>query len=147
MSLTTPIPSPRWFRNPSLLYGHHPQLGDYIYSPTIESWTQRRATGEGQLFILSGRGRSPSDDQLELWDEIEVRLPELIRAAVEAVADPPVAPRRARFSKAELVIAEVRMELDGAFAFFFGSPVEDEVEMGPMVTFSGWAVTAAEWVG
>jgi hypothetical protein len=147
MSLTTPLPSPRWFRNPSLLYEHHPQLGDYIYSPTIESWTHRRATREGQLFILSGRGRSPSDDQLELWNEIEARLPELIGAAVEAVGEPPLTPRRAKFSKTDLVLTEVRMEPDRSFAFFFGSPVEDELGMGPTVTFSGWAITAAEWVG
>jgi hypothetical protein len=52
MALTTPLPSPRWFRHPALVYEQHPQLGDYIYSPTIKSWTHRRAVGDGQVLLI-----------------------------------------------------------------------------------------------
>jgi hypothetical protein len=84
---------------------------------------------------------------MKLWKEIETRLPELTKAAVEAVREPPVTRRRATFSQADLVLVEVRIELDGSFEFFFKSPIDEEIDMGPMVTFSGGIVTGAGWVG
>jgi hypothetical protein len=145
MALTTPLPSPK-AHHPSLLYEHHPQLGDYIYEPSINAWTHRRAMMDGQLLLVRGRGRSPSDEQINLWEEIEARLPELTGAAVAVIGEPPVKPRRATFSRAALVLVEVRMELHGSIEFYFSSPIEDEIDMGPMVAFSGWTATRAAWV-
>jgi len=38
------------------------------------------------------------------------------------------------------------MEADGSFAFFFGFPREDDMEMWPMVVFSDWVARKAEWI-
>jgi hypothetical protein len=66
--------------------------------------------------------------------------------AIEAVPEPPVSDYRAKFSKADLVLAEVRFERDLKVYLFFSLPIEDAIELAPMVVFSDWIVTAAEWV-
>src|SRR5688572_10449226 len=96
MPLTSPIPCPkpqgfiaRWFADPSFVYERHPVLGDYIYEPTIDAWMQGRISADKKVFLLRGRGRSPSDVQQRLWSQIEARLAELVELAIEAVPEPP----------------------------------------------------------
>jgi hypothetical protein len=144
------LPSPA-DRHPSLFYENLPDFGDYIYSPSIASWTQRRAMNNGQPFLLCGSGRSPSVDQIALWYEIDSRLGELTGAAIEAVDQPPVKLRRSffslspTFSRAELILREVRIEQDGSFALYLDTPIGDKIHMWPVVTFSDWRVTDSEW--
>jgi hypothetical protein len=144
--LTFFIPAPKAFRDRSVIYEHHPTLGVYIYEPTIDAWMQGRTTVDKKAFLLRGRGRSPSNDQLGLWSQIEAQLSELIKVAIEAVPEPPRSEFRAKFLKTDLVLAEVRIERDLTIYLFFSSPIEDEIELAPMVVFSDWIVTAAEWV-
>src|SRR4051794_39289748 len=40
-----------------------PDLGDYVDSPSIDLWTNRRITSEGQEILLAGRSRRPSAEQ------------------------------------------------------------------------------------
>jgi hypothetical protein len=100
MTCTIGLPSPAE-RHPSLVYERHPDFGDYIYSPTIASWTQRRAQNNGHPLLLCGRGRSPSVEQITLWHEIDSRLGELTAVAIAAVGPPPIKPRRRFFSHAQ----------------------------------------------
>jgi hypothetical protein len=147
---TVALPSPA-DRHPSLTYERHPQFGDYIYSPTIESWTQRRQMPDGQPLLLCGRGRKPTDKQIALFQQIDARLPALTASAIEAVQPPPIKPPRVwlkrppEFTRGELVLSEVRIEKDLTFELFFDTPTGDRIDMWPMVTFSEWRVIGSEW--
>lgn len=77
MPSTVALPSPG-NRHHALTYESHPHFGDYIYSPTTESWTQRRQMANGQPLLLCGRGRRPTDQQIALFQQIDARLPELV---------------------------------------------------------------------
>ena len=139
-------------RHPHLTYEHHPNFGDYIYSPTILSWTQCRAFADGHPLLLSGRGRRPTEDQIALFWAIDSRLDELTKAAIAAVCPPPIKPRRGLFSRtlefarAELVLREVGLDEVDSFVLFFDTPMGDKINMWPMVTFCDWRITKSEWV-
>ncbi len=141
---TKPLPSPI-DRHPSLVYECHPQLGDYIYSPLINMWTQQRSTIDGRVILLAGRARSPTNEQLALWSEIDERLEVLTATAVNSAVALLVGQHEDLFRPNELVLHEIRMEADGSFVFFFGFPREDEVWMWPMVVFSDWVAGPAQW--
>lgn len=142
---TKPLPSPI-VRHTSLIYECHPQLGDYIYSPSTNLWTHRRTGIDDRAILVTGRARSPTNEQLALWSEIDKRLFELTTAAVNSTAALLVGQRADHFKPDELVVREIRMEADGSFAFFFGFPREDDMEMWPMVVFSDWVARKAEWI-
>src|SRR4051794_29775692 len=89
MPSTIALPSPS-DRHHSLTYETHPTFGDYIFSPSIGSWTQRRQMSDGRPLLLFGPGRRPSDKQIALFHQIDARLPELIRSAIETVQPPPI---------------------------------------------------------
>lgn len=149
MPSTIALPSPTE-RSRRLTYESLPEFGDYIYSP--ESWTQRRQWLDGRPLLLCGRGRKPSEEQVALFLQIDERLLELTTLAVNAVDAPPIQPpsspsnRLPQFSRDELVLREVRIEKDLAFALFFDTPTGDAIDMWPMVTFTDWRVRDSEWV-
>ena len=145
MASTTPLP-PLSPRHPSLVYEHHPDLGDYVYSPSIDLWTNRRVTSEGQEILLAGRSRRPSEEQARMWGSIEARLQALVAKAVSAIQAPPDMPRGSRFSREELSLSEARMESGGAVEFFFDTPLGDELDMWPMATFLDFDLQGWEWV-
>src|SRR4051794_31298557 len=90
---------------PSLTKESISEFGDYIYSSTIESWTQRRAFNDGRPLLLCGRGRRPTAEQIALFHEIDRRLADLTLSAVAAITPPPIKPpfsilsRRTEFTK------------------------------------------------
>jgi len=43
-------------------------------------------------------------------------------------------------------IVDVRIEQDRTIYLFFNVPIDEEMELAPVVVFSDWNVTAAEWV-
>jgi hypothetical protein len=129
-----------------LLYESAPQFGDYIYSPITRSWTQRRVDATGRKFVLCGRGRQPSDEQIAMWSEAEARLPELTRAAASAAGALLVGSHADAFTEAELWLSQVRFESDGTLLLFLGFPRSDDVGMWPMVTFSNWTACRAKWI-
>jgi hypothetical protein len=147
---TVALPSPAE-RHPSLVYGHCPDFGDYIYSPTTTSWTQRRAMSNGQSLLLRGRGRSPSAEQVALWQAIDLRLDKLTEMAMKAVDPPPLEAQRTLFSntpvfsRAALVLQEVRLEQCGS-QFYFNHPLGKKIHLWPVVSFADWRVTGSEWV-
>jgi hypothetical protein len=133
-------------RPASVIVEQHPELGEYTYSPSVpHGWTHWRAMRDGHTFTVDGHGRRPTDEQLRLWYGIEARLPELIAAAIQAIGEPPIKPRRTKYSKDGIALCYVQLEEDGSFLLGFTSPVEDEIEMSPVVAFSGWSVAQAEW--
>jgi hypothetical protein len=150
MSPTVALPSPA-DRHHSLTYETHPQFGDYIYSPTIKSWTQRRQMSDGRPLLLCGRGRKPVDEQIALFQEIDLRLPELTALAIAAIQPPPIWPphvsfkRPADFTRDELVLREVRIEEDLTFKLFFDTSTGDRIDMWPLVDFRDWKISGTEW--
>jgi hypothetical protein len=150
LSSTTALPSPA-DRHHSLTYETHPLFGDYIYSPTIESWTQRRQMSDGRPLLLCGRGRRPTDEQIALFQQIDVRLPELTASAIAVIEPPPIKPPRVwlkrppEFTRDELVLREVRIEEDLTFELFFDTPTGDRIDMWPLVEFRAWEVAGTEW--
>jgi hypothetical protein len=145
MASTTSLPTLRP-RHPALVYEQHPDLGEYVYSPSIDLWTNRRVTSEGQEILLAGRSRRPSEEQVRLWGPIEDRLEDLVAKAVAAIQAPPGMPRRSRFSREDLLLREVRMESGGLVEFFFDTPLGDELDIWPMATFLGLDLQGCEWV-
>jgi S-methylmethionine-dependent homocysteine/selenocysteine methylase len=138
------LPSPTE-RHPSLAYEEDAVLGSYIYSPQIESWTNRRVKSDGEKFLLMGRGRQPSHEQLTLWRNLESQLERITAMAIAAVKPPPL--RADLFDSRTLKLREIRLEPDGTVSVFLDCPaVEDATPVGPMVTFRGWEVAAARWV-
>ena len=142
---TTSLP-PRCPGHPSLVYERHPDLGDYVYSPSIDLWTNRRITSDGHQFQLTGRSRRPSDGQVRLWGSIEGRLQELATKAISVIEAPRDTPLKDRFTSEELSLHEVRMESGGVVEFLFGSPLRDELYMWPMVTFQELDLKGWRWV-
>jgi hypothetical protein len=123
-----------------------PRTGDYVYSPSIDLWTNRRIASEGQEILLAGRSRRPSEEHARLWGSIEARLEALVAKAVAAIQVPPGMPRSSRFSREELSLSEVRMESGGAVEFFFDTPLGDDLDMWPMATFLDFDLQGWEWV-
>jgi hypothetical protein len=148
MAWTTPLAAPA-DRNPSLLYGRHPDFGDYTSSSG--SWFHRRAMPDGRVLLIYGFGERPSEADIRLWHEIDAHLPDLIATAIASVPDPPVRPpwsllsRRPVFSREELVLEEVCLEGDGSFTLFFDSPYADQIDLSPAVEFRDRTVTRSEW--
>ncbi len=148
---STALPSPA-DRHPSLTYEHLPEFGDYIYSPTIASWTQRRQMANGQPLLLCGRGRKPTAEQIALFHQIDACLAELTATAIAAIGPPPIKSKRnwfkpvPEFAHSELCVDEIRIEEDGTFELFFYTPTGDRIDMWPMVTFSNWQVIGSQWV-
>ena len=145
MASTTPLP-PLSPRHPSLVYEHHPDLGDYVYSPSIDLWTNRRVTSEGQEILLAGQGRRPSDEQVRSWRSIEAHLEDLTTKAIAVVPMPPAMPRRSQFSRQDLSLREVLIAVGGDFDFFFDTPLGDELDIWPKVTFQDTKLKGCEWV-
>lgn len=145
MATTTSLP-PLCPRHPSLAYEHHPDLGEYVYSPSIDLWTNRRVTSEGHEILLAGRSRRPSEEQVGLWGSIEDRLEDLVAEAVAGIQAPPGMPRRSRFSREDLSLREVRMESGGVVEFFFDTPLGDKLDMWPMAAFLDLDLQGCEWV-
>lgn len=145
MPATTSLP-PRCPGYSSLVYERHPDLGDYVYSPSINLWINWRITSDDHEFRLSGRGTRPSDGQVRLWDSIEGRLQELATKGISAIEAPRRTPLTDRFTREHLSLREVRMESEGVVAFFFGSPLCDELHMWPMVTFQELDLKGWRWV-
>jgi hypothetical protein len=150
MAHTTALPSPAGTHR-TLSFENDPAFGDYIYSTTTEAWTQRRAFVDGRPLLLCGVGRKPTTAQKLFWGEIEGRLDELTVVAAASVGPPPAEPgfglfrKQPAFSAKELVLREVRLEVENSFEFFFNTPTGDRIQMWPVVTFTEWRVTAAEW--
>jgi len=163
MGTTTHLPCPSDL-DPRLLE-HHPELGDYVSG--TNSWTQDRVVDGGPEFLLFGRGSRPSDEQVSVWQVIDERLSELVTKATATVQDPRRKPRllellaraiavvlqtprmgstKAEFSRDALSLSQVRLERDGSFALFFHTPLEDEIDVSPMVVFRSWEVAESRWV-
>jgi hypothetical protein len=145
MAKTTSLP-PQCPGGPLLIYEQHPDLGDYIYSPSIDMWSNWRVTSEGHAFRLAGRSRRPSDAQVQLWGSIEAHLEELVTKGVAVIEAPGGMPLRSWFSRASLSLREVRMEPEGETEFFFDWSQGNELYMWPMVTFLGLELKGWSWV-
>lgn len=151
MSNSVPLPSPS-VRHRDLIYEHLHGFGDYIYLSTTDGWTQRRQDLYGQQFLLAGYGRSPTAEQISLFERIDAELPKLITIAIAAVdaPDPKFFPDvpgyTAKFTRDELSLAEVRLEPDETFDLFLDSPTGDSINVWPMVVFRGWHVAESCWV-
>lgn len=140
---TRPWPQPR---DRSLVYADHPTFGYYVYAPSTGRWAQARGRPDAPDFVLRCRERAPSDQSIQTWQQIEARLPELEAAAVASVGDPPVRAKGARFDRRHLSLRAVEIDDAHNFVFFFDTPLGDEIDMWPMVTFADWAVRRSEWV-
>jgi hypothetical protein len=127
------------------VYERHPTLGDYVYSPSIDLWTNRRLTSDGHEFLLAGRCRQPSEEQVRLWGSIEARLSDWVTRAIAVIQAPQGMPRKSQFSRDAFSLAEVRMEPEGAVEFFFDTPLGDELNLWPVVTFLGEELQGSEW--
>ena len=145
MPSTVPLPSPT-DRHPNLVYDYHSDLGDFIYSATTRGWTHLRRKSNGRQLLLLGSGRLPSEPQIQLWNQIDGRLGELVAMAAATVPEPPVQPRGAKFERGDLEIDQVEVTDDGTFFFYFATPVGNEIDLWPMVTFKQWTVMGSEWV-
>jgi hypothetical protein len=128
------------------VYEQHPDLGDYVYSPSINLWTNWRITPEGQEFCLAGRSRRPSEAQVQLWRAIEARLEELVSKSIAAIQAPRGMPMTRRFSREGVSLREVRMESAGVAEFFLDWPLGDELYMWPMATFINLDLKGSRWV-
>jgi hypothetical protein len=129
----------------SLVYETHPSFGYYVYSPATGLWSQLRVRADGAEVMLRCRERAPSETGLRRWEEIDARLPELERAAIASVREPPVTAAQRRFRRDELSLREVEIDDDGTFALFFDSPTGDTIDMWPVVTFAGCSIKESEW--
>jgi hypothetical protein len=141
---TKALPSPE-SRHPALTYAHDTRLGDYIFSPSIQSWTYRRLDAVGNEFLLMGRGTAPSQEQIQKWEHVEKELEQLVAAATSACTQLLVGPEPVLFTLSELMLREVRFELDDSVILFFSFPREEEVWMWPMVTFKDFKLVSTEW--
>lgn len=142
---TKSLPNPNTW-HPGLIYESDLRLGDYSYFSTIQSWSQQRIDADGRTFLLLGRGRRPSDEQVVMWFEVDARLSELTRAAVAAAGVLLIGRRADAFTPEELVLREVRFEADGTIRLFFNYPRGEELWMWPMVTFTDWTTCRARWI-
>ena len=145
MARTTSLP-PQCPGGPSLVYEQPPDLGDYVYSPSIDVWSNWRITSEGHTLRLAGRSRRPTEAQVQQWGSIEAHLEELVTKAVAAIEAPRSTPLRCRFSREDLSLREVRMEPGGASEFFFDWPMGSELYMWPMAAFVGLELKGWRWV-
>ncbi len=145
MAATTSLP-PQCPGHPSLVYEHHPDLGDYVYSASINLWSNWRITSDGHEFRLVGRSRRPSELQAQLWRSIEARLEELVSKGVVVIQAPRGMPPGGRFSREDISLREVRMESNGAVEVFFDWPRGDELYMWPVVTFMDLILKGWRWV-
>ncbi len=101
----------------------------------------------GRKFVLCGRGRRPSDDQVALRTEVEARLSELTRAAAATAEALLVGQLADAFTLEELVLNQVRFEEDRTMATeSLDYPRGDELWMWPMVTFTDWTPCRAKWI-
>jgi hypothetical protein len=144
MASTTSLPLLRP-RNSRLVYEQHPDLGDYVYTPSIDLWTNRRVTSDGHKFLLAGRSRRPSEEEVRLWCSIEDCLEDLVAKAIAAIEAPPDMPRRRQFSREHLSLREVRMESGGVVELYFHSPLGDELHVWPVATFLHLELQGCEW--
>ena len=61
-------------RHHSLIYENHPLFGYYVYCDTTGLWSQLRVTEDGREFMLRCQERTPSNERLKQWEEIDSRL-------------------------------------------------------------------------
>ena len=142
LALTFPIPS-SIKRSPEYSYEHHPALGDYVYVDATRSWGHGRITASGVRCTVRGDGRRPEPSQIELWHEVELRLPELAETAVNAIPPPPDKP--GEYRPDSIVLNYIFLQLDGAARFSFGGDFCDKIMMWPDVEFKDWKVSYAGW--
>ncbi len=140
---TTAVPyTIRW---PEFVYGHHPLLKDFIYVEAYDEWMQDRIFQNGAPLKLTGSGRSPSIDQFELWQRIEVQLQNMTKDAVKSASGLLVGAEAHRFSPNELKLVEIRLGVDGLIRFVLEDPRWEEFCEWPVVIFSNWVAGQAEW--
>ena len=143
--MTTRALPPLSPRHPTLVYESDPEFGDYVYSETIESWSNRRVKANGQEFSLLGRGRRPSQAQRILWRSLEEAIEWLSAAAVEAVRAPPVSVEQTTVG--ELKMRQIRLELNGSVNVIVGSEAIDQsTGLALMVTFVNEKVSESRWI-
>lgn len=133
-------------RDPASVLRHR-QLGEYVCHPFGGSglWAHFRALPDGRRFRVTGRSLHPTDVQIRLWKEIDLRLPQLTSAAMESINAPSIEPLPREFSREEVDLSEVRMEENGDVELFFGSPLGDEIDAWPCVIIRDWTVARSHW--
>jgi hypothetical protein len=154
MAATTSLP-PQCPGHPSLVYEQHPDLGDYVYSPSINMWSNWRVTPEGHVFRLAGRSRCPTEEQVRMWRAIEIRLQDLIAVGIAAIQPPRGVALTRPFTREGISLREVRMddalihvpmEPLGVVEFFYDTPLSGELHMWPMATFQNMDLRGCRWV-
>jgi hypothetical protein len=118
-------------------------LGSYVTGPLGGSWRCRPRN----TFLLRGRSRHPTPEQLALWREAQQRLPELIEQAIASIPPPPPGGDPLfTFDRTKCELDELRLEQDGSMAFFFTPTIVlDGYQLCPLVIFKGWQITESYW--
>ena len=119
-----------------------PSLGRYVTGPGDGSWRCR----PHDTFLLRGRSKHPTPEQISVWREAEVRLPELVERAIASIPPPAAHDPANTFDRAGCKLDEIRLEQDGSVVFFFGpSILVDGYELYPMIVFRDWKITESHW--
>ena len=100
------------------------------------------------LFLFHGLGENPIPSQLVIWQQIQARLPELIRQARASIPTPETRddPMR-QFSRDEAQLKEIRIEHDGSIELFFSPTISDHegYPLCPVATFKDWKIIESCW--
>lgn len=133
-------------RHASLEYESDQSFGYYVFCKATNLWSQLRVRSDGAEIMLFCRERRPTEIRLRQWEEIDARLLELEKLALDSVPPPPIEAARVGFHRDELSLSEVLIEQDGTFSLFFDSPTGDTIDLWPMVTFKDWSIKESTWV-
>ena len=69
--------------------GRHPVIGDFEYSPYLQTWHANPLLSTGQSVRLSAYGSGPSTVQVEVWERFSAKFDELSAAATRSLLTEP----------------------------------------------------------
>ena len=123
----------------------HPTLGVYR-SRGDGTWSCLPAEQQlGGSFVLCGDGADPSPAQVERWQEIQLRLPELLAQIPPPPADDGYGHAYGNFDSAEVRADHVEIARDLSFAVLVRLPAVGKYRLSPIIRVTPHGRTTVEW--
>lgn len=142
LTTTFAVPYPI-HRHPELALEYHPGFGGDISIGTADFWEHRRMTTSGVSCGMSGKGRKPEPEEIELWRKVESELPKLFEIGRNAIPPPPERPEE--FHRESLKPGYVFLAADGTLDMGFESDFFYEIAMWPSVQLKDGVVIPVRW--
>ncbi|MBA4016737.1 MAG: hypothetical protein C0483_06070 [Pirellula sp.] len=123
----------------------HPTLGPYR-SRGDGTWSCLPADQQlGGAFVLCGDGAEPSDAQVQRWQEIRERLPELLAQIPPPPDDDGYGHAYVPFDPIEVRADHVEIARDLSFVVLVGLPAANHYRLSPTISVdAGWRASV-EW--